>query len=169
MNEIKIDMKNRHTGFTIIELMMALMIGAILATMAVPSFIDLIRSNRVTTQTNDFISTLNYARSEAVKRGTGIIVCSSNDQASCTASAWQDGWIVQQASDGELLRASAALSGNSSLSNLDGNTSIQYTSRGLLNGNLATTFELCIYAGKPGRQIAISATGRPRSTEYLGC
>ncbi len=169
MNAIKNNVKDLHAGFTLIELMMALAIGAILATMAVPSFIDLIRNNRITTQTNDFISTLNYARSEAVKRGTGIIVCSSNDQATCTASAWQDGWIVQQASNAELLRAHAALGGDSTLSNLDSNTSIQYTSRGLLTGNLATTFDLCVYTGKPGRQINISATGRPRSTEYLGC
>lgn len=169
MKTIKIDMKNLCAGFTLIELILALTIGAVLTTMAVPSFIDMIRNNRITSQTNDFISTLNYARSEAIKRGTGIIVCSSNDQATCTGSTWQSGWIVQQASDGELLRVHDALDGTSTLSNVEGNNSIQYTTRGLLNGNAATTFRLCVYSGKPGRQIGVSATGRPQSMEYSGC
>ena len=163
-------MNESQTGFTLIELMMALIISAIRATLAVPSFNDMIRKNRLAAMTNDFVSTLNYARSEAVKRGAGVIVCSSNDQAGCTNTAWKDGWIVQLASTGEMLRAHAALDGpGTELINIEGKTDLQYTSQGMLSGNAATTFMLCLQAGKPGRQIAITATGRPRSREYNGC
>lgn len=170
MDVINSDMNDSQTGFTLIELMMVLIISAILATLAAPSFNDIIRKNRLATMTNDFVSTLNYARSEAVKRGTGVIVCSSSDQAGCTNSAWKDGWIVQLASTGEMLRAHEGLDGpGTTLVNIEGKTSLQYTSRGMLNGNAATTFNLCLQSGKPGRQIGITATGRPRSSEYNGC
>lgn len=170
MDVIKSDMNDSQTGFTLIELMMVLMISAILAMLAGPSFNEIIRNNRLATMANDFVSTLNFARSEAVKRGAGIIVCSSDDQATCTNTDWKDGWIVQLASTGELIRVHAGLDGSdTTFSNVEGNTSIQYNSRGMLNGNAATTFHLCVYAGKPGRQISITATGRPRSSEYNGC
>ncbi len=169
MDGINMSMQKAHTGFTLIELMMVLLIGAILASLAVPSFINIIRDNRLASQTNDFISALNFARSEAIKRGTNITVCSSDNQASCNSAApWQDGWVIVITNTGELLRAHAALDG-STLVNQEGNTNIQYTARGMLNGNTATTFNLCIDSGVPGRQISITATGRPRSTKYTAC
>ena len=38
-------------------------------------------------------ATLNLARSEAIKRNTGITICRSSNGTSCTGN-WQDGWIV---------------------------------------------------------------------------
>lgn len=162
-------MNKTDSGFTLLELMMALMIGAILATLAVPAFLDTIRNNRLAVQANDFISALNFARSEAIKRGTDITICSSDNQNGCnTTAAWHQGWVVLVTDSGELLRTHAGLKG-STLLNQENNTSIQYNPRGLLSGNAATTFNLCIDSGIPGRQISITATGRPRLSKYTGC
>ena len=61
-------------GFTLLELMVTVAVAAILTTVAVPGFRDLIQNNRVTTQTNELVTALNFARTEAVKRGRNIEV-----------------------------------------------------------------------------------------------
>jgi type IV fimbrial biogenesis protein FimT len=66
-------MKLGH-GFTLLELMVTVAVLAILVTVGVPSFRDLIQNNRVTTQTNELVTALNFARTEAVKRGRAIEV-----------------------------------------------------------------------------------------------
>ncbi len=43
-----------QAGFTLVELMMTILAGAILLTIAVPSFQTMIRNNRLATQVNDF-------------------------------------------------------------------------------------------------------------------
>lgn len=81
-------------GFTLIELMVVLFIAAILMGVAVPSFIDMSVRNRLVTTTNDFISTINLARSEAIRRGVPIRICGTEDGETCDADAWSSGWLV---------------------------------------------------------------------------
>lgn len=76
---------------------MTLSIAAILATIGAPSFQDLIRNNRVATQSNELLTALNLARSEAIKRGARVSVCASNDPLATTPTCgtdWAKGWIV---------------------------------------------------------------------------
>lgn len=106
--------KSFHSGFTLIELMVTLAVAAILLTVGVPSFQQLIRSNRLSTNTNEFVATLNLARSEAVKRGILVTVRKTNTN-------WEGGWQIftDNISDGgtvgtkdgndETLRVSAGL------------------------------------------------------------
>ena len=82
-------------GFTLIELVATLAVAGILVGLAVPSFSGVIKNNRLITQENDFVTTLNLARSEAIRRSGRITVCKSSDQASCSgAGGWEQGWIV---------------------------------------------------------------------------
>jgi type IV fimbrial biogenesis protein FimT len=155
-------MNRTQTGFTLVELLIALAIGAILMSMALPNYRDFIMNNRMITSTNDFVTTLAMARSEAVKRGEGVTICSSNDMATCTASAWNEGWIVMVTSSSELLRVHEPLDSAISLTNTAANTSIEYRPTGFLNGGTANSFNLCdSRTGETGRQIDISGTGRP--------
>lgn len=74
---------------------MTLAVAAILVTMAVPSFSVFVKNNRLITQTNDFVTSLNLARSEAIRRGGRVTMCKSSDQVSCAGSGnWNIGWIV---------------------------------------------------------------------------
>jgi len=68
-------------------LMITLAVVAILATIAVPGFWNLIQNNRVTTQTNELVSALNLARSEAIKRGIEVRVTP-------VGGDFADGWCV---------------------------------------------------------------------------
>ncbi|WP_156775423.1 GspH/FimT family pseudopilin [Hydrogenophaga sp. RAC07] len=82
-------------GFTLIELMVAIAILAILLAVGVPSFQSFIASSRLTTANNDFVGAMTLARSEAIRRGNRVTVCKSADLNTCTtAGGWQQGWIV---------------------------------------------------------------------------
>jgi type IV fimbrial biogenesis protein FimT len=63
-----------YRGFTLLELMVTLAVLAVLITVGIPAFGDMVRNNRVTAQTNELVSALNIARSEAVKRGRNVQV-----------------------------------------------------------------------------------------------
>ena len=55
-----------NNGFTLIELMITLVVVIILAAIAAPSFNSLIRENRLSTQSNLFLSSLQLAKSEVM-------------------------------------------------------------------------------------------------------
>lgn len=98
----------RQSGFTLIELMVTISVLAILLGVGVPSFQATIQGNRISTSANDLVAALQFARSEAVRRGVNVTVCSSNDQATCSG-AWSDGWIVRAPGEPNPLRIWPAL------------------------------------------------------------
>lgn len=89
--------KKTSAGFTLLELLITLTIASILFGVAIPSFFAAIRSNRLTANANQLVSALNYARSEAVKRGVAITIRRVDDKSSTNLGAaanWEDGWDV---------------------------------------------------------------------------
>jgi type IV fimbrial biogenesis protein FimT len=76
-----------QAGFTLIELMLVIVIGAILVGIGAPSFRDLVLSTRIKNGASDIYSTLIYARSEAIKRGSNVTVTP-------VSSLWTNGWAV---------------------------------------------------------------------------
>lgn len=86
-------------GFTLLELMITVAVLVIALTVAVPSFKAVIQSNRVTASTNQLVTALNFARSEAVKRGQVVSLCmadASNPPKCQTAGTddWANGWLA---------------------------------------------------------------------------
>jgi type IV fimbrial biogenesis protein FimT len=97
-------MKN-NTGFTLIELIIALLISAILLGMAVPSVQSMLARNRLFSSYNTFVSAIRFTRSEAIKRGDFTHLCKWNpvtEQCDHNRS-WNQGWAVLNAND-ELIR-----------------------------------------------------------------
>jgi type IV fimbrial biogenesis protein FimT len=83
----------KQTGFTLLEVIIAVSIAGILLGIGVPSFVGTIRTNRLAAATNEMISALMYARSEAIKRNVPIVMCRSSDGATC-AAANTGGWEI---------------------------------------------------------------------------
>jgi type IV fimbrial biogenesis protein FimT len=87
----------RCRGFTLFELLITVSIAAIMLTLAIPSFRDFLLNSRITSQTNEFVLAQASARSEAVKRGVRVSVCSLavNSTTTCADSTtWDNGWLV---------------------------------------------------------------------------
>jgi type IV fimbrial biogenesis protein FimT len=84
----------RQRGFNLIELMLGITVLAIVLGLGVPSFITMIRDNRLISQSNDMLTALNYARSEALKRGFRVSICPGTATACTGGTDWNAGILV---------------------------------------------------------------------------
>lgn len=90
-----------QAGFSLIELMVTLSIAVILLAIGVPSMVDLIRDARLASQSDLLVSSLNLARTEAVRTRSNFKLCPSTTPNSDTATtcpagatAWSNGWMT---------------------------------------------------------------------------
>jgi len=81
-------------GYTLLELLIALFIIALLGTMVGPNMMGVIERNRKASALGDSFAMLGMARSEAVNAQTTVSICPSLDQATCSGTAWEKGWIL---------------------------------------------------------------------------
>ncbi len=181
MNAKTYSMNKKQAGFTLIEVMIALVVAAIVMSIATPSFITMTQNNRIATQTNDLVTSLSLARSEAVKRGLRVTVCKSTDNANCIATGgWHQGWITFVDADNDaavdegeiLIRAHGPIGGGNTF-NGTGNTAnyISYVSSGfsqLTSGGLQSgEIILCDSRGfgATARALVLSASGQIRTAK----
>lgn len=153
------------SGFTLIEMMVILAVLGILVAFGGTSFTDSIAKNRITTQVNEFVVTLQVARSEAVKRGTTVNIIATSG--SVTSDEWGEGWRVETLS-GEVLRVWESLEGDLTLDSIGNISQFSISSQGTLDN--PDTLELCdASATTPGSQIVLTATARTRTLPGIEC
>ena len=169
----------KQSGTTLLELMVVLSIAGILLAIGIPAFSYLAHSSRLSSATNEMVSSLHLTRSEAIKRSSRVVMCTSATGTSCAASGgWHQGWLVFHDANNnaaldagetvimarQALPAGFSLTGNKWISKY-----ISYTPSGatrMTSGVLQVgTLTLCNESGAPGaaRQVIISSTGRPRT------
>ena len=168
-------------GFTLIESMLALVVLAILAAIAVPSFKQYTATSRVSAATNGLASALARARSEALLRGTPVSVCAAADvnMNQCGAD-WRQGWIVfiDTANPGTLDGVTDSVlqawppPGATISMNAVGSNYVLYDPRGM-NGTVggAVTFTIWDNSycnGNHRSQTQVTITGSPQMT-YIAC
>lgn len=142
--------------------MTAIVIAGLLTTIAVPNFRTVVMNSRMAAQSNEFVTAMSLARSEAIKRSVNIDVVAIDD--SNAANEWAAGWRVE-ISGGATIRTFPALHSNSALDS-DGDTStFQYQASGRVSST--DTLYLCDdRENETGRQITIAATGRVNISDY---
>lgn len=90
---------NRGSGFTLIELIVTIAIAGVLLALAIPSFRETTLNNQRAARTNELITDLIYARSQAVGLRQQVRVCRTDAPAAtppaCPAGdGWEEGWVV---------------------------------------------------------------------------
>lgn len=165
-----------QSGSTLLEFMVSAALFAVLGTLAVPAFSNMLNDSMRSTAVNAFIHTIFLARSEAMKRGQTVSICKSDDGSHCNNRGldWNTGWIAFENLDhdeppvrdaGEpVLSVEAAWPRGHITANRKG-FSFQPHSRGLANG----TVVFCDPRGSASaRAVIISKTGRPRVAQRDG-
>src|SRR5215212_2189908 len=83
------------SGWTLIELMIVVAIGAVMLAMAVPQYRDWIATYQLANAAQQLAGSMTLARSEAMKRGSRVNLCRSADGRRCSdAAGWESGWLV---------------------------------------------------------------------------
>ncbi|WP_090686587.1 GspH/FimT family pseudopilin [Paraburkholderia phenazinium] len=164
-------------GFTLIETLVVVALLAVIAVMATPSLVAWHVRDQVDARARVLLSTLSYARSEAVRRGARVTVCRVDASRRCLASGqacragvadWSCGWAVMVERTGTpmILRAQAELA---AVSIAGTQTNLTFTPpAGQLIGSfrsfdIAPHFPSGATQGELWRRcIRIAAGGRPR-------
>ena len=147
-------------GFTLMELLMGIAVFAILTTLAVPAFNQFILNNRLAGQANEMVAAFQFARSEAIKRGEQVQVCSSADGSTC-GGGWNQGWITMAdpAGSPEVLRVWQ--SPGSDFAFTPANGTVIFDRSGFISG-AAQQLDLKLSGSTEGndRRVLIERTGR---------
>lgn len=88
-------------GVTLIELLVTLAIIAVVTMIGAPSFNGAVRSTRLATSVNEFVTGLSLARSEAIKRNQRVVIRKNENCAKQPNCQWEDGWVVFMDTDGD--------------------------------------------------------------------
>jgi len=167
-------------GFTLIELLMTIVVAGILLGIAVPSFRSFVLNDRDIGQINSLVSSLNYARSEAVKVAspTGITVCPSVDGQTCSGgTAWAGGWVVVDTNNADCggaacpaLQSVPALAGTNTVTPVGAATGITFTSSGVVTpAGTTLTIRICDTRGAAfARDVEVNSTGRVAASQTPG-
>ncbi len=135
-----------------VELLMVVAIIGILASLAAPSFSDLIKSQRIKSMATDLNGSLTLARSEAIKRNRNVTLSPT------TVGAWQDGWqIADPDNAGSNIEVHAAFSGLTAT----GPDSVTYRSSGRIQGITAPAFNIGAAGTSAQRCVSVDLSGRP--------
>lgn len=100
----------RQNGFTLYELLITVLVVGVIVTLGVPNMAEFTQNSRLTSTSNDLLSSFQLARSEAARSKTNITICASDNSLDVNANCggtFNDGWIIFVDIDGDLNRAGA--------------------------------------------------------------
>lgn len=154
-------------GFTLLELLIALAIAAIVAAVGVPGLGAYVAEQRLHSRADALLRSLERARSEAIRRAARVDVCPANAACAGGALPWEGGWAIVPDAARTLPIASERASepgitirGNRPLADY-----VSYTAAGRarrFDGALQMgTFTVCA-SGLHMRKVIVASSGRAR-------
>ncbi len=160
----------RKRGFTIVELVVTLAVLSIILVWAVPSFRSITQNARVTSQANEFITSLNLARSEALKRQVPVSIAAASG--GTIASEFGNGWSVFVDFDGDgavdasdiTLATNAGLQGGLTLNSVNDISSLTYRADGTIAASRSFQVRIAECRGMAARDVVVSRIGHAQVT-----
>lgn len=154
----------RHSGFTIIEAVIALVIVAIAAALAMPEFTKLVSNRQVSSGADDLYAALFYARSEAIAQNRTVSV-------QAIGGNWSNGWEIPDPSDAFKFLLSHAQTRLVVTETSSGAAVITYQPSGRLPGGIvAPVFTFCDTNSRARQRIvSVDLSGLPKITVAGDC
>jgi type IV fimbrial biogenesis protein FimT len=162
-------------GFTLTELLIALVIAGILSAIGAPAMGNLLSRTRDASAEAMLAGSLHQARTAAVTRNTRVLVCPSRDGAHCRiGDDWQHGWIIvpDADADGQPDAGAAIIATQPALP--AGTRVISSRGRGQIifhpNGNAAGSnarFTICGLRTRAAQAVIVANSGRVRLAAAL--
>lgn len=147
-------------AFTVVELLIALALVAIIGSIAIPALQDFLERNQQQVLYQQISRALQHARSYAVTHRVSVELCASNDGLSCNSS-WSHGWLLRELNKESVIAVTLLNSDSQRLQWKGFNQIIQFHSTGISpvgNGR----FYSC-YKNKVSWQLVINRQGRLRT------
>ncbi len=176
---------DKQSGLTFLELISAVSVLGVLSTFAVPSYSYMMTNNLMTTQSNQLLTSMLFARSEAAKRGVPVLVCKSEaDLKTCNSdhdnrSGWNQGWIVYADLDRDgsysveqdlMLRSNSSVDAATDIvASKDMSNFVAYVPDGRSNASGHFTFCDSTHNNQYTRELVIGPTGRPSVHKQGDC
>jgi len=153
----------RQRAFTLVELLVVIAVGAILAMVAIPSLRTTMQNNRLDTVSNQFAAMLSMARSEAVKLGQSVTVQSAN---AGNGTDWTQGWkvISPVGLNGGIVQQGGVLASPMTATGSVGSLAFDSTGRLSIPNGTSANFIFCVDGADPtkARGVTVAASGRVR-------
>lgn len=176
----------RIRGFTLIEMLVVISIAAILLTQAVPGFAALMATSRMDNRTQALLSSVQFARSEAIRSNSNVYVCALNTKINlevqgCLGKAkkgntsWSEGMLLfadrpggsaARYDSGERRRHVIFTGEPTVSSTLD---KFMLTPEGRLPTGVSPSWVVRDVASGQCASISVQANGRPRLCKGEGC
>lgn len=164
--------KTTQRGITLIELLMALAIAAVLLGLSLPSFAALKARNSVAASHNLMMSGFATAREAAIMHRMPAVLCPGSIETGCRKDGiWDGGWMIwldrndNGRLDGSdtLLRSETGFDGELAIRSSKHRSRVTFQPNGMAGGSNLTV-KLCNAEGAPLRGLVTSNTGRTRAS-----
>lgn len=160
----------RHLqGFTLIELMIAISVAAILIGVGIPGMRNMILDNRRVAVVNEIVTGVNQARAAAFARNLPVTMCVADNAVnpgSCDATGdWTNGWFIfvdanendTFDTDEEILNVTGTAPQGVTIT-----ASANFMARTFTRNTLGTLGTISVCAGNSRRDIVVDEIGHTR-------
>lgn len=150
-------------GFTLTELVVTIAIAAILTTLAIPSFNNIIATEHAKAAASELYTSLFTARSEAIRLDQQVKMTQGS-------SGWQSGWTTAAAVSATIVDTHGAMTGVT-LQEGSGATAVTYYPSGRLAPSTTPTFVITAKTGGSTNTqcVSIDPTGTPYMQAGASC